>query len=508
MTFQSSDALIQIEITGYGLTIEQLSQVANHGAKVILAPVAAEQMATGRQILDEAIARGERIYGATTSVGPRTSASLSPEHIAEFNKRLLRTHHVGHGPEASQNIVRATLCVLLNALASGRTGARLQLAQVLVEALNQNKPVAMHLWGSMGQSDMSAMADIGLALFQDFELAAGEALAILNSSALATGMSALSYSALHGILRFATNVAAVSMDGFAANPSIVSKTALESRHFSGAHIHGAALGAQLEGSYLFEKDGPRNHQDPLCFRALPLIHGAADDSLRFAGQQIAQELNSAQCNPVISLEHRTLAATANFDMVTLCMALDVMRQAFTPVLTSATERVAKMVDTTWSGLPIGLIEDDGIGAPGFNGVALFHKSITSEARLLSAPLAGELASSSHSNSVMDRASLAVLGARRALELHTLARSIISMELMVAAQAIDMRGQKPLGNGTRQLYEFTREVVPFSSGASGIPDVRRLMDHLDNAQGVALADWVTEQSGTAYAASGLHRMQGR
>lgn len=468
-----------VEITGQSLTIEQAVSVSRRGAKVALGSDAIERMSRGRRILEEAISRGERIYGATTSVGPKTTASISQANTAEFSRRLLRTHNAGHGPVAGKDVTRATVLHLLNSLASGTTGARPVLAERLVDALNADRPIAMHLWGSMGQSDMSAMADVALALFDDIELEAGEALALLNSSAMSTAVAVLSFVDLHRLLQFSTLVGALSMEGYAANPSIVSDIALQSRPFSGLHRHGVAVRQYIEGSYILSQGGPRNLQDPLCFRSMALIHGAAEDSLSFSKQQIERELNASQGNPVISLEHGGLAAVANFDMVTLCMALDVMRLAFAPVVTSSTERLAKLVDTTWSGLAIGLIEEDGIGAPGFNGVALFHKSITSEARLLTAPLAGELASSSHSNGVMDRASLAALGGRRGLELADIGKSIVAMELMVAAQAAELRARKPLGKVTSQLFAFARQAVAFAAAGERPPNVQPLLEQLES-----------------------------
>ncbi|OCJ08479.1 hypothetical protein A6U86_27710 [Rhizobium sp. AC27/96] len=471
-----------VEITGQNLTIEQVISISRHGTKVVLSSDASERMARGRSILEEAIRRGERIYGATTSVGPKTSASINQANTAEFSRRLLRTHNAGHGPVAAKDVTRATVVNLLNSLASGTTGARPALAERLVDALNADRPIAMHLWGSMGQSDMSSMADIALALFDDIDLEAGEALALLNSSAMSTAVAVLSFVDLHRLLQLSTLVGALSMEGYAANPSIVSDIALQSRPFAGLHRHGSAIRAYIDGSYILAEGGPRNLQDPLSFRSMALIHGAVEDNLSFSKQQIERELNSSQGNPVISLKHGGLAAVANFDMVTLCMALDVMRQAFAPVFTSSTERLAKLVDTTWSGLAIGLIEEDGIGAPGFNGVALFHKSITSEARLLTVPLAGELASSSHSNGVMDRASLAALGGRRGLELAQLGTSIVAMELMVAAQAAELRGRTPLGRVTGELFAFARKAIPFAAAGERPPNVQPLLERLESNRG--------------------------
>ena len=484
-----------VDITGFTLTLDDIIAVAREGKNVAIKPSTFEQIQLGRQVLEAAIARGEKIYGATTSVGPKTTSTINQADAVEFNRRLLQVHNAGHGPLASHEVVRATMLVLLNALASGRSGVRPLLVQVLVEALNTNRTVEMHVWGSMGQSDMSSMSDLALAIFGEIELHAGEALALLNSSAMSTAMAALAAKNLERLMHFSTLVSALSMEAYAANPSTVSKIALESRPHTGLRTQGQAIRHYLDGSYILETGGPRNHQDPLCFRSLPMVQGTAYDHLQFALHQITLELNASQGNPVLSIRDDDLAAVANFDMVALCMALDVMRLAFAPLLTSSTERVAKLVDTTWSGLAVGLIEEDGIGAPGFNGVALFHKSITSEARLLTAPVSGELASSSHSNGVMDRASLAALGARKAAELCTLGQSIIAMELLVAAQAVELRGRLPLGSSTTKLLAFVRQALPFAAKGQRPPNVQPLLNHLEQngAQIDSLIDQIVKST---------------
>lgn len=367
------------------------------------------------------------------------------------------------------------MVILLNAMASGSPGVRPELARVLVDALNSRRTVAVHLRGSMGQSDMSSMSDLALGLFEDMDLIPGEGLALVNSSAFSTALGALALADLASLLDSFTLVGALSMEGYAANPSIVTETALISRPFSGLQTHGRRVRTYLEGSYLWQQGGPRHLQDPLCFRSIPLIHGAAADGLAHARGQVAIELNAAQCNPVVSQRENRLVAAANFDMVSLTMALDFARLAFSPVVTSSTERLAKMTDSFWSGLSAGLVEEDGVGATGFNGVALFHKSITSEARLLTVPLVGELSSSSHSNGNMDRASMAALGGRRAAELVELCRSIAAMELLVAAQAAELRGRTPLGAGTGALFELVRERVPFAQAGHPPPHIEPLLD---------------------------------
>ncbi|MGX1788386.1 aromatic amino acid lyase [Bosea sp. NPDC055332] len=467
-----------IDITGRDLDPATIVRIARQGAKVALSAEALSRIEASRKVVDDIVRRGEKVYGVTSSVGAKTGVMLAPERVAEFNRRLLLTHNMGHGPLASHEAVRAMMAVLLNGMASGYLGVRRVLADRLVDALNTNRQIPVHLWGSMGESDMSPISDLALELYRDHDFAAGEALALLNSSALSLGMGAMAYHDLSRMLDFATLVGALSMEGFAANPSVVSDAALASRPFDGVLSHGGAIRRYLAGSYIAKPGGPRHLQDPLSFRSLPLIHGTAADSLAFAGRQIAIELRASQNNPVVAIEQGELVSVANFDMVALAMALDVARLALSPVVTSSTERLAKQADSFWSGLSVGLIEEDGVGLPGFNGLAQFHKSITSEARLLAAPVVSELASSSHSNGNLDRASMAGLAARRAGDLATLCRSIFAMELLVAAQAVEMRKVSPLGAVTGRLFALVREAVPYAGPGQRVPHIKALLDHLD------------------------------
>lgn len=466
-----------VAITGFDLTIDGLVRIARDKAQVSVTAEAVERMKAARAVVDNVVARGEKVYGVTTSVGAKTGVPLAPDRIGEFNRRLLLTHNVAHGPLAPHEAVRAMMAVLLNAMASGRLGVRPLLAERLAAALNEDRAIEVHIWGSMGQSDMAPITDLALALYSDVELQAGEALAMLNSSALALGTAALAMADLRDVLDQWSLIAALSMEGFAANPSIVSNAALQSRPFAGLKRHGERIRAYLAGSYIFAKGGPRHLQDPLSFRSLPLLHGTAADSLSFAYGQVESELSASQNNPIVSIEEQALVSVANFDTVSLSMALDIARLGFAPVMTASAERVAKQVDSFWSGLTVGLIEEDGVGLPGFNGLAQFHKAITSEARLATMPVVHELASSSHSNGNLDRAGMAGLAARKTGEVASLCRSIAAVELMVAAQAVDIRKATPLGAITGKLHALVREAVPFAAAGDRLPRLDPLLRHL-------------------------------
>lgn len=113
-----------ITIDGLTLTARQVVLVARFGHRVSLSVDAMKRMAVARGVVERVIARGDRVYGVTTSVGAKTGVAIHPDRIAEFNRRLLLTHNFGHGPVATPEMVRAMMTILLNSMASGRLGVR------------------------------------------------------------------------------------------------------------------------------------------------------------------------------------------------------------------------------------------------------------------------------------------------------------------------------------------------------------------------------------------------
>src|SRR5690606_9920138 len=109
----------------------------------------------------------------------------------------------------------------------------------------------------------------------------------------------------------------LSMEGFAANPSVLSDAAVKSRPFGGLALAARLIKSGLDGSYIQGEGGPRHLQDPLCFRSLPITFGNAFDVLEFAKKQVGIELNASQNNPVVSIEDEAMVSVANFDMLSL-----------------------------------------------------------------------------------------------------------------------------------------------------------------------------------------------
>jgi histidine ammonia-lyase len=197
------------------------------------------------------------------------------------------------------------------------------------------------------------------------------------------------------------------------------------------------------------------------------------------------ELNSSQSNPVVVLpvgnEPGRIVSVGNFDIGPLAAALDFVRIALAPVVTSANERAVKLLQAPFSGLAAGLAARAGSPDAALSELAVAGQAITVEARTLAHPVSYELASSVKGEGIEDRATMAPLSARRLADMTSLCARVAAIEFVVAAQAIDLRalgvnGLGELGLGTGRAYRMIRELVPFTQADGTFPaDLEPVVD---------------------------------
>lgn len=453
-----------VVLTGHGLDLESLLRVARGGEGAEVAPAALEAMAAARAVVEEALAEGREVYGLTTGVGARKRFRAGGEPDT-FNRRMLLDHRVSQGPPAADDVARAATLLHANHLAAGWAGARPELAQALAASLD-GAPPAVRLYGSVGMGDVAPLADLAHAALGDLPLAAGEALALISSNAFSTALAALALADAARLLDALDVAAALDLEAFAGNVAPLDPAAATARADAGAADTAARLRELLEGSYLNGDGAPRNLQDPLSFRCVPQIHGAARDALGYALGKLELELNAHQGNPLV-VEGRILP-TASFDVLALAAALDLVRIALAPLATCAAERALKLLQSSFSGLPEGLGERPGLAAPAFSEFGVVLLALAGEARLLAAPVSVDAGSSTHHEGIEDHGTFAPLAARRLAEQVELAERLAAIELVLACQAVDLRGAAPLGRGTRLAYDAVRRLVPFTGADDVVP----------------------------------------
>src|SRR6266568_1017680 len=476
------EQLMTITLNGSDLTVTQVVAAARHGEAVALAPEAVAAMRRSRAIVQDVLAGGEPVYGLTTGVGERKAYLLDPAARQRFNHRLVLNHRIAQGDVAPADVVRGAMLCLANSYAKGVTGVRPELAEMIVALLNEGFAPPVRRLGSIGQGDLGPMADLahGLITRSGFEVAENEGLALVSSNAFTTAWACMATADAEALLSVFDVAGALDLEAFGANLNCLHPVIEETRPFPGLAATLRQLRLLLAGSYLWQPGAARFLQDPLTFRCIPQIHGAARDALAYAQTILRIELNASQSNPVVVVpagnepgnepgnEQGRIVSVGNFDIGPLAAALDFLRIALAPVVTSANERAIKLLQAPHSGLATGLAARAGSPDDALSELAVAGQAITVEARTLAHPVSYELASSVKGEGIEDRATMAPLSARRLADMIQLCARVAAIEFVVAAQAIDLRAPGQLGLGTGRAYRMVRELVPFTQADGTLP----------------------------------------
>jgi histidine ammonia-lyase len=466
-------------LDGEHLTLAEVVRVARGGELVEVSADAIARVQAARDVVERAAGRPEGVYGVTTGVGVRKRVSVGAGEMDGYNRRLLRDHRIAAGPDAPREVVRAAMVRLANGFAKGTSGVRTELLVRFVDALNADERPRVRLLGSAGQSDLGPLADLAYGICGDMPLAAKEGISLINNNSFGTGLAALALADAVRLLDVCTVAAALDWEAFAANTSPLHPAVALARPYLGIVRRSSRMRELLAGSYLWEPGAARNLQDPLTFRNAAGILGAVDDGLGYACAQLAIELNAAHENPLVAVADELIISVPNYEALPLAAALDFARIALVPAISSAQERSVKLLQAPLTGLGTGLqVAEAESNECALSELAWASQSLMVEARSLAHPVSTETASTMLAEGIEDRITMAPLAARRLSEQVAVSEELLALGLVVAAQAVDVRGCAPLGHGTARAHAQVRERYAFVAAGESIgPDRGELVELL-------------------------------
>ena len=458
-----------IVVTGQTLSLDEVAAVARGGASARIDDATRERISRGNAVLMAELGRDVMIYGGNTGVGAGKLDGVALDDEARFNRVMLLNHRVVGGAYASDELVRATILRVANHLASGRNGVRPELVEELLAALDRPELPRMRMLGSLGIGDIGPLVDLALDLLGDFELGPSEALALFDHNAFGTASSAL---AVLDCLRLADTLdatIALDLEGFGANLGAIDPIIAVSRPHPAIATTRDRVARLLEGSALEDHTLARNLQDPICFRSSVQIQAAFRDVLDRARGILDVELNAFQGNPIVIVDEERVQSVGQFSVLPLTLAIDALRQALAAAMTTQLERTIKQLQLPFNGLTRGLRTHDIGGEPGLEMLTHGMTSMVGELRLLAAPVATELPTSSIEEGIEDTMTFLPTAARRLSEMCAIAERVVTCSLIVAAQACDLRGHR-LGAGTQRLHDAIRAAAPGLEPNGVIPEL--------------------------------------
>lgn len=483
-----------VMLTGSDLAIRDVVRVAREGETVTLAPEARERINMCRALLDDKVQNREIMYGVTTGIGEFSEVVLTPEQTENFQKYLIYSHAAGCGEPLAQEAVRAAMLSRINVHCNGRSGLRLVVSETLVEMLNRGVTPVMCTHGSVGASgDLSPMAQMALvpmgegeAFFEGKRLPGKEAmnragiptvvyeardgLAVINGSNVITGMGALQVNDAERVYKNAQIAAAMTMEVLNINPLCLDERLHTSRGYPGAVTCAANLRNLVEGSEILGRDGKRV-QDAYSLRSTPQVIGSALDSHNWSREMFRIELNGVGDNPLFFPETEDVVTGANFQGTPMAFGLELLSTASTTVCVLSERRMNRLMNPALNaGLPAFLTK----GAGMMSGLMLTQYTagaLICENRILCQPAAiGSIPAAADQEDFVSMGMTTALKGRRILDN---AFSVLAIEFIAAAQAMDFLKPLKPAPATRAAYDVIRGVVEY------LDDDRPLFDDINN-----------------------------
>ncbi|MBB2898535.1 histidine ammonia-lyase [Pseudomonas sp. AS2.8] len=466
------------------LALEDLVALAEGRARADLQDDAAfrDGIARGARFVESLLAREGSVYGITTGYGDSCVVAVPLAQVAALPRQLYTFHGCGLGRHLDPAATRAVLAARLQSLCQGVSGVRVELLERLTAFLREDILPLIPEEGSVGASgDLTPLSYVAAALCGERQvlwrdeirdaaevhaelgwtplvLRPKEALALMNGTAVMTGLACLAFARAEYLLRLATRITALNVVALAGNPEHFDQRLFAAKPHPGQGQVAAWLRADLAA------EGPaaplHRLQDRYSLRCAPHVLGVLADSLPWLRQFIETELNSANDNPLIDAEDERVLHGGHFYGGHIACAMDSLKTLVANVADLLDRQLALLVDTRYNhGLPGNLS-----GAPaaramlnhGFKAVQIGASAWTAEA------LKGTLPASVFSRSTechnQDKVSMGTIAARDALRVLELTEQVAAATLLAAQQGVWLRRQQgteppaPLAAMHRELGE--------------------------------------------------------
>lgn len=457
-------------IDGSSLSPSEISQAAKAHTPIEINghPDFARHMAKSRSVLDHALENGLPVYGVTTGFGKCCGKRMIAE-VAELNgTNLMRFHGCGLGAPLDVEEIRAAMICRLLCFARGYSGVTMALMEQIAAFLNAGITPVVPSEGSVGASgDLTPLSYVAAALtgerevfYQGSRMAAAEALhaagiepydfapkeplAMMNGTAIMTGIAVMVLERVRRILNAAICATALTIHAIRGNAHHYHPAISTAKPHPGQNAAAARIAELLTGKApetAFSSDQPETLQDPYCVRCSPHVLGVLADTDTWARRWVETEANSANDNPLFDPESGDVLMGGNFYGGHIAMAMDAVKAALASAADMADRQVALMVDANVNrGLPQDLVGVDTADKPfhhGFKAMSISTSALAAEALKATMPAASFSRSTESHN--QDKVSMGSIAARDARRVCDLAEKTLAIHLLTAAQGCELRG---------------------------------------------------------------------
>ena len=478
------------------LTLDLLRSAWTHPVAVNLEPDARARIDAAAATVAGVIAEGRIVYGVNTGFGLLARTHIDAPRLAELQRALVLSHSAGTGPPLDDAVVRLTLLLKIASLARGYSGVRYEVIDALLKLLNTDVVPVVPSQGSVGASgDLAPLAHLAAVLIGEGEarvggrtipasealthagiaplrLAAKEGLALVNGTQVSTALSLAGLFAGERVFAAALVAGALSVDACLGSDTPFDGRIQAVRGHRGQADAARVLRELLAGSAIraSHRDCPRV-QDPYSLRCQPQVMGACLDQMRRAAEVLLTEADAVSDNPLVFPDTREVLSGGNFHGEPVAFAADGLALAIAEIGALSERRTALMMDANLSGLPSFLVRDGGVNS-GFMIAQVTAAALASENKALAVPRSVDSLPTSANQE--DHVSMATNAALRLAPMAGNTAAIVAIELLAAAQGVELRAPLATSPRLQAALRLIRSVAAFwDRDRAFAPDLARV-----------------------------------
>jgi histidine ammonia-lyase len=467
------------------LTLDAIAAVARRGVGVRLGAAARARIDAARRVVDRIQDGGDAapaVYGVNTGFGFLADVRIGADEIRNLQRNLIRSHAAGVGEPLPEPVVRAMMLLRAQVLALGHSGVRAVVCELLCQMLERRVHPVIPQKGSVGASgDLAPLAHLALVVMgegeafvegvrlpgdralakvglQPIPFEAKEGISLVNGTQCMTAIGALALIDAEEAARLADVIGALSLEALKGTPRAFDPRIHAVRPHAGQALSARNLQRLLAGSGIVasHKDCGKV-QDAYSLRCMPQVHGATRDALVYERGVLETEAASATDNPLVFADENEMISGGNFHGQPVALALDFAGIAVAELANIAERRIEQLVNPHLSsGLPAFLTPDSGLNS-GYMMAQVTAAALVSENKILAHPASVDSIPSSAGRE--DHVSMGVHAADKLARIVDNVRNVLAIELLCAAQGVDLRAPHRPAAGLAAAHAAVRARVP-------------------------------------------------
>lgn len=454
------------------------------------------------------------IYGINTGFGPMAQYRISDEELNALQYNIVRSHSTGAGEPFEPIYVRAAMMARFSTFVRGKSGIHPDVMEMLRTFINKGIYPIIPQHGSVGASgDLVQLAHMSLALIGEGEvfykgqrrptaevfkelgikplkLHLRDGLALVNGTAMMTGVGLVNLHYAKRLLSFATLVSVLINEIASSYDDFMAPELNELKNHKGQDLIARKMREYAADSQCMlkrEVEMYRVHEEMVfthkvqpyySLRCVPQILGPVFDTLAYTEKTLEEEFNAVDDNPIVDIDTQTVYHGGNFHGDYISFEMDKLKLAIVKLTVLMERQLNYICHDRINGIlpPFCNLGELGLNY-GIQAMQFTATSTTAESQnLANSMYVHSIPNNNDNQDVVSMGTNSAILARRVIDN---AYQVMAVYVIGLAQAVDcLKISDKLAASTKNLYQAVRKIVPaFVEDTPKYQDIANVINYL-------------------------------